>query len=112
MEHENMYASRGVGNTALGLSIGALAANLIPGGLNGILGNIGTNRVGACDHVAIDRMTLELMMRNSALESEVKFRDSSIYTDQKILETYKSLKAEIDAQKEEICNQKVCYYPV
>lgn len=107
MEHENMYASRGVGNTALGLSIGALAANLIPGGLNGILGNIGTNRVGACDHVAIDRMTLELMMRNSALESEVKFRDSSIYTDQKILETYKSLKAEIDAQKEEICNQKV-----
>lgn len=107
MEHENMYASRGVSNTALGLSIGALAANLIPGGLNGILGNIGANPNGAREAVTIDRTVLDLMMRNSALETEVKFRDSSIYTDQRILETYKSLKAETDALREEISNQKV-----
>lgn len=38
MEVEKNYASRGVGNTALGLSIGALGAELLSGGLNGLLG--------------------------------------------------------------------------
>ena len=39
MEMEEKYASRGVGGTALGLSIGALGAELLGGTFNNILGN-------------------------------------------------------------------------
>lgn len=39
MDMENKYASRGIGGTALGLSIGALGVEALRGGLGGIFGN-------------------------------------------------------------------------
>ena len=46
------YASKGVGNTALGLSIGALGVEALTGGLSGLLGNLG-NRGAAVDTAAM-----------------------------------------------------------
>lgn len=46
------YASKGVGNTALGLSIGALGVELLNGGLGGLLGNVG-GRTAAADTAAM-----------------------------------------------------------
>jgi hypothetical protein len=110
MEVENKYASKGVGGTALGLSIGAVAAELLGGNLGGILGggnksNCGTNELvgmlgamsalGANGHncchenTLINRYEAAQQARISELETEVKLRDSNIYTDQKILEVYK-----------------------
>ena len=97
MEHENHYASRGVGGTALGLSIGALGAELLGGTIGNILGvrNVSPNEI------PVTRYESALMAENAELKTEVKLRDSNIYTDSKILELYKYVDnkfAEVEAQ--------------
>lgn len=103
MEHENSYASKGVGGTALGLSIGALGAEF----LGGTLGNILTGGNNANNHhnAPVSRYEASLMAENSELKTEVKLRDSNIYTDGKILELYRyvdgkfaCVEAQINAQ--------------
>lgn len=69
MEMENRYASKGVGGTALGLSIGALGVELLRGGLGGI--------VGGCDG---HNREFELQANIARLETEVKLRDANTYT--------------------------------
>ena len=91
MEYENKYASKGVAGTALGIGIGALGLEVLKGGLGGILGNnCGCNE----DHV-VNRYEAAQQSRISQLETEVKLRDSNIYTDQKSLELYKYFDGEI-----------------
>ena len=87
MEHENNnnYASKGVGGTALGLSIGALGAEVLPVILNGLAGNGG--RGGNCEHL-VTKTEAALMAENAELKSEKMHLESSIYTDKKITDTY------------------------
>lgn len=75
MEYENKYASRGVGNTALGLSIGALGAELL-GGVGGIFGG---GRSGGGEH-QYSRYDAEKDARIAELETEVKLRDANTFT--------------------------------
>lgn len=104
MEMENKYASRGVAGTALGLGIGAVGVELLRGGLGGILG--GGN--GGCneDHF-VNRFEAAQQARIAELETEVKLRDSNIYTDQKILDTYKYFDGEIKAIRGELAAQAI-----
>ena len=91
MDYENKYASKGVAGTALGIGIGALGLEVLRGGLGGILGN---NTVCNEDHM-VNRYEATQQARIAQLETEVKLRDSNIYTDQKSLELYKYFDGEI-----------------
>jgi hypothetical protein len=104
MEMENKYASRGVGGTALGLAIGALGVEAIRGGFGGILGGGG----GCCneDHM-VNRYEASQQARIAELETEVKLRDSNIYTDSKILELYKYFDGENKGIRNELAAQAV-----
>lgn len=81
MEYENKYsdshyARRGVGNTALGLSIGALGAELLGGGIGGIFGG---GRSGCGEH-QYSRYDAEKDATIARLETEVKLRDANTFT--------------------------------
>jgi hypothetical protein len=107
MEYENKYASRGVGGTALGLSIGSLGAQLLGGGLGNLLGG-GWNNAHVCseDH-CVNRYEAGQSARIAELETEVKLRDSNIYTDSKILDVYKYFDGENKAIRAELAAQAV-----
>ena len=104
MEMENRYASKGVAGTALGLGAGALGVELLRGGLGGLLG--GYNNGCTEDHL-VNRYEAAQQARIAELETEVKLRDSTIYTDQKILETYKYFDGEIRGIRNELAAQAV-----
>lgn len=108
MEYESRYSSRGVGNTGLGLGIAGTALGLLNGGnLGGLLGvnNCGYN-VCSDDHF-VNRYEAGQQARISELETEVKLRDSNIYTDQKILEVYKYFDGENKSIRNELAAQAV-----
>lgn len=89
MEMENKYASKGVAGAGLGLGIAGTALGLMAGGLNGTgLFNTGWNNGCNEDHY-VNRYEATQSARIAELETEVKLRDSNIYTDGKILELYK-----------------------
>lgn len=100
MEHEsNKFASRGQGNAGValgtvGTALGALG--LLGGnGLGGLL-NPCPPRTGCSGDHLVDRYELGQVqalqnkdMEIARLNTEIKLRDSNIYTDQKSLELYK-----------------------
>ena len=98
------YASKGVGGTALGLAIGALGVEALRGGFNGILGGGGN----CCneDHV-VSRYEASQQARIAELETEVKLRDSNIYTDSKILELYKYVDGKFSCVEAQLNSQAV-----
>ena len=103
MEYENKYASKGVAGAGLGLGIAgtALGLGLLNGnGVGGILG--GNNCVGH----AYSRYDAEKDAKIAALETEVKLRDSNIYTDSKILALYEKMDARFNVVEREICDQR------
>ena len=103
MDHENVYASKGVAGTALGLGAGALGAQLLGGGLGNLFG-------GACkcseDH-NINRYEAGLNERIAELNTQVKLLESNIYTDQKIAEVYERLGARIGIVEANVNQQAV-----
>ena len=107
MEHENNYASKGIAGTGLGLGIAGTALGLMAGGLNGT-GLLGANGRTVCseDH-HVNRYEAAQAARIAELETEVKLRDSNIYTDQKILDLYKYVDGKFDRVERELCDQKV-----
>jgi hypothetical protein len=104
MEHENNYATKSVGNTALGLSIGALAVEALGGNLGNILGN-GGNKSG--ESAFVSHTEARLMSENAELKTEIKLRDSNIYTDSKILELYKYVDGKLSCVESQLCEQRV-----
>ena len=102
--HED-YASKGVAGTGLGLGIAGTALGLLNnnGGLGGILG--GTARCNE-DHY-VNRYEASQSARIAELETEVKLRDSNIYTDQKILEVYRYFDNKLEGVNAAICAQNV-----
>ena len=103
VEVEHNYASKGVGGAGLGLGIAGTALGLLNGGIPGLFsGNNGCNE----DHF-VNRYEASQSARIAELETEVKLRDSNIYTDSKILELYKYVDGKFGRVEHELCEQKV-----
>ena len=114
MEHENHYASRGVGNTALGLSIGALGAGLLSGSYGNILGgNILGNGNGNCNGngAVVNRYELGLQQEIANRDTKISLLESNIYTDAKIADVYERLNTKFENKigclESQICAQSV-----
>ena len=99
------FASRGVGNAGLttgiiGTALGALNGGILGGG--GLLGGGGCSE----DHY-VNRYEAGQSARIAELETEVKLRDSNIYTDSKILDVYKYFDGELKDIRGTLCSQAV-----
>ena len=108
MEHENHYASKGVAGAGLGLGIAgtALGLGLLGGNGNGLF-NLGNGTCGCSDDHYVNRYEASQSARIAELETEVKLRDSNIYTDGKILELYKYVDGKFGVVESELCQQRV-----
>ena len=107
MEMENKYASKGVAGAGLGLGIAGTALGLLNNGngLGGLLG--GNNNCGCSEDHYINRYEAGQSARIAELETEVKLRDSNIYTDNKILALYQYVDGKIQNVEGQICQQNV-----
>jgi hypothetical protein len=107
MEMENKYASKGVAGSGLGLGIAGTALGLLNNGngLGGLLG--GNNNCGCSEDHYINRYEAGQSARIAELETEVKLRDSNIYTDSKILALYQYVDGKIQNVEGQICQQNV-----
>jgi hypothetical protein len=106
MEYENKYASKGVAGTGLGLGIAGTALGLLAG--NGGLNLFGNNCYNGCgDNAMVNRYEASQSARIAELETEVKLRDSNIYTDNKILSLYQYVDGKIANIEGQICQQNV-----
>lgn len=117
---EMNFASKGVGNAGLatgiiGTSLGALNAM---GGNGGLLGGLFGNNCGCGENMAVNRYEMatqmncanQMMAKDleiSELKTEVKFRDSNIYTDQKSLELYRYIDGQLNAIQQQLAAQAV-----
>lgn len=110
MEYTNEYSSNGKGN--LGVTLGAIGTGLgiLNGGNcgNGILGGLfGNGRCGCNEDHNVNRYEAAQSARIAELETEVKLRDSNIYTDSKILDLYKYVDGKFGCVERELCDQRV-----
>ena len=106
---EHNYASNGKANAALTTGIiGTSGFGLaLLNGLGGVLGNgLGGNKPVCSEDHMINRYEAAQAARIAELETEVKLRDSNIYTDQKMLELYKYFDGETKAIRAEFCEYK------
>ena len=103
-------ASKGLGNTALGLGIAGLATSLLGGGVS-LLGMGRCN--GMTDHPCdpdsrfVTKSETDLIQENSTLKNELAIQKSENYTDKKLVEvtTYldakmRKLEDKVDANKD------------
>lgn len=106
MEHNNEFATKGQANlnTVLG-SIGTAGAAGLLGNIGGIFGN--GNKSGCSEDHCVSRFEAAQAARIAELETELKLRDSNIYTDGKILEVYKYFDGKIGCIENQLCEQKV-----
>ena len=104
MEYENKYASKGVAGSGLGLGIAGTALGLLGGGLNGVLG-VGCN--GCSEDHYVNRYEAQQNAKIAELESDIKLRDSNIYTDSKILALYQYIDGKLASVESQICQQNV-----
>ena len=113
------FASKGVAGAALGTGIAGTALGVLNGGLNGLgLGNWGNNgrnngwgygwdNGGCSENHFVNRYEAGQSARIAELETEVKLRDSNIYTDQKMLELYKYFDGEFKNVRDVLSSQAV-----
>lgn len=106
MEHENT-AKRGVANTALGLSIGALGTELLTGAFTGLLGGGGARTGCGETQMPVTRYEAAQQTEIERLRTEISLRDSNIYTDQKIAEVYARMDSRLGAVESQIAQQAV-----
>lgn len=106
-EHSN-YASNGKANAALATGIiGTSGFGLsLLNGLGGVLGGLGGNKPVCSEDHMVNRYEAAQAARIAELETEVKLRDSNIYTDQKMLELYKYFDGETKQIRADFCAAK------
>lgn len=104
VEVEKEWASRGVAGAGLGLGIAGTALGLLNnnGGLGGLFGG----NTCAEQHY-VNRYEANQAARIAELETEVKLRDSNIYTDGKILELYRYVDGKFNIVEGQIAQQAV-----
>lgn len=107
MEYENKYASKGLSGTALGIAIGSGVLGLANGGLGNIFSGTG-NGNGKCseDH-CVNRYEAAQAARIAELETQNKFLEASIYTDNRIDAKMSPLAARVGALEAQIAQQAV-----
>lgn len=100
------YASKGVANAGLttgiiGTALGAMGTGILPGLFGG--------NAHCCnsDSMPVNRYEATQSARIAELETEIKLRDSNIYTDSKILELYRYVDGKFNAVEAQICQQNV-----
>ena len=106
---EIKYASNGKANAGLttgiiGTALGALNST---GGMLGGLFNGGNNNCCTSEDHLVNRYEAAQQARIAELETEVKLRDSNIYTDSKILDLYKYFDGELKGVRDTLCAQAV-----
>jgi hypothetical protein len=105
MEYQNEYASKGVAGAGLGLGIAGTALGLLNGGGLGNIFGMGQN--GCAEDHYVNRYEATQNARIAELETEVKLRDSNIYTDGKILELYRYVDGKFAGVDAALCQQSV-----
>lgn len=103
MEYENRYVSKGISGTALGLSIGALGAEVLGGGLGNLLGG----RNVCAENTPVTRYELALQQEIAAKDSKISLLESNIYVDGKIADLYERLNTKISCIEAQLANQAV-----
>lgn len=107
-----MEYTAGKGTTALGIigtalgSVALVGGNLINGAAARTMPNCNDGS-GCSENHFVNRYEAALQARNAELETEVKLRDSTIYTDQKSLEMYKYFDGKIKDIYDELSAQRV-----
>ena len=97
------FASRGVG--AAGLTTGIIGTSL--GALNsGILGNLfGGGNCNGGANAPVNRYEMELQQKLAAKDSEIALRDSTIFTDGKLLDLYRYVDGKLEAVNAKLAEQ-------
>ena len=120
----NSYASKGVAGAGLGTGIAGLSLGVLnamgPGGLlSGVLGGCGRGYGGGCgvgygvgyggcgDSAVINRYELGLEQASAAKDSKIALLESTIHTNDKILEVYGYVDGRLRAIEGQICQQAV-----
>lgn len=112
-----MDYTAGRGTTALGIIGTTLGGLAVAGGsllnaarttTNGCGCNNGCgDGCGCSENHVVNRYEAAQAARIAELETEVKLRDSNIYTDQKSIELYKYIDGELKSIRAELCAQQV-----
>lgn len=105
MDTENRYASKGVGGTALGLSIGALGVEALRGGLGGLFGGASAN--GCCNEDHLINRYEAAQSKIAELETEVKLRDANTFTMGEMGKLRDYVDGRFASVEHELCDQKV-----
>lgn len=107
MEYENKFASKGVAGAGLGLGIAGTALGVMAGGLGRVGLFNGNGNCGCESQQYVNRYEAGQSARIAELETEVKLRDSNIYTDSKILDLYKYVDGKFSCIEGQLCEQRV-----
>ena len=101
------FASRGVANTALGLSIGSVAAELLGGTIGNIFNGTGSGNGGCSDNAVVNRYEMNLQKELTNKDMEIAYlrgRDAAKSDD---LETYKYVDGRFRVIEGQIAQQAV-----
>lgn len=108
----NNYASKGVAGTGLGLGIAGTALGVL-NGMGGCGGNLlgglfgGHGGCGCSENTAVNRYELGLEQSNAAKDSRIALLESTIHTNDKILEVYGYIDGRLRNIEGQICQQAV-----
>lgn len=94
------YASRGVGNSALGLGIAGTALGVLNSGIGNLFGGTMAAAPACSENTCVNRYEMTMSQELAAKDGEIALLKADKYTDQKIVEAYKDLAGQINEIKE------------
>ena len=106
----NNYASKGVAGAGLGLGIAGTALGVLNGmnGCGNLLGGLfGNSNCGCHENTMVNRYELGLEQTNAAKDSKIALLESTIHTNDKILEVYGYLDGRLRGIEGQIAQQAV-----
>lgn len=106
----NNYASKGVAGAGLGLGIAGTALGVLNGmnGCGNLLGGLFNNgNCGCHENTAVNRYELGLEQASAAKDSKIALLESTIHTNDKILEVYGYLDGRLRSIEGQIAQQAV-----
>lgn len=112
VEVEKEYASKGVAGAGLGTGIAGLALGVLNtmGGIGALaLGNRGTmpGPGGCSENTPVSRYDLEREQQLAAKDSEIALLKANTYNDQKNLQVYAYIDAQLKEIRKTLCDQAV-----
>ena len=104
-KHSSGVAKAGLTTGVIGTSLGAL--NLLGNGGMGVLGGLIGGMPTGAGAMGCTRELMEKDLKISELSTDVKFRDSVIYADQKSIDLYKYIDGQINGINAQLAQQAV-----